>query len=84
MVSDKFEDRMTDMLAYLKDHTGGSIRHKNISAIECQRALFDLNRDWEDYVEKLQEKHQKFKHEANRKNTLLTFQNQKLRDELYK
>jgi hypothetical protein len=35
MISEEFENKDTDMLAYLKNHTGGSIRHKNISAIEC-------------------------------------------------
>jgi hypothetical protein len=47
MISEEFENKDIDMLAYLKNHTGGSIRHKNITAIECQRALFDLDRDWQ-------------------------------------
>jgi hypothetical protein len=39
------------LIDYLTKQTGGSIRHKNIRAVDVNSALFDLNRDWEMYHE---------------------------------
>lgn len=42
---------LREALDYLTPYTGGSIRHKNIRAVDCQQALYDLNRDWKKYHE---------------------------------
>lgn len=36
-------------IRYLTEHTGGSIRHANIHAVDCQHALYDLSRDLDRY-----------------------------------
>ena len=40
-----------NLIDFLTNRTGGSIRHKNITAIECFHALSDLYRAWEKYHE---------------------------------
>jgi hypothetical protein len=64
----KPSERFNDFpICYLTEHTGGSIRHKGIRAVDCMQALSDLDRDWEKYhAARIREERKKALEEAEK------------------